>query len=100
MAMALLMAVCTGAMAATLNAYTVMPEKYASKVFEQFTKDTGIKVNTIHPGYVQTDMNKAGDQQNGELSVPEGARTSVRLALIGNDGPTGGFFYFDQVLPW
>ncbi len=63
-------------------------------------KDTGIKVNTIHPGYVQTDMNKSGDQQNGELSVPEGARTSVRLALIGNDGPTGGYFYFDQVLPW
>ena len=63
-------------------------------------KDTGIKVNTIHPGYVQTDMNKAGDQQNGELSVPEGARTSVQLALIGNDGPTGGYYYFDQVLPW
>ena len=63
-------------------------------------KDTGIKVNTIHPGYVQTDMNKSGDQQNGELSVPEGARTSVRLALIDNDGPTGGYFYFDQVLPW
>ncbi len=63
-------------------------------------KDSGIKVNTIHPGYVQTDMNKSGDQQNGELSVPEGARTSVQLALIGNDGPTGGYFYFDQVLPW
>ncbi len=60
----------------------------------------GIKVNTLHPGYVQTEMNKSGDQQNGELSVPEGARTSVRLALIGNDGPTGGFYYFDQVLPW
>ena len=27
-------------------------------------------------------------------------RTSVRLALIGNDGPTGGYYYFDQVLPW
>ena len=63
-------------------------------------KDAGIKVNTIHPGYVQTDMNKSGDQQNGELSVPEGARTSVRLALIDNDGPTGGYFYLDQVLPW
>jgi NAD(P)-dependent dehydrogenase (short-subunit alcohol dehydrogenase family) len=63
-------------------------------------KDSGIKVNTIHPGYVQTDMNKSGDQQNGELSVPEGARTSVQLALIGNDGPTGGYYYFDQVLPW
>jgi len=63
-------------------------------------KDTGIKVNTIHPGYVQTEMNKSGDQQNGELSVPEGARTSVQLALIDADGPTGGFYYFDQVLPW
>ena len=63
-------------------------------------KDTGIKVNTIHPGYVKTDMNKAGDQQNGELEVADGARTSVRLALIDNAGPTGGYFYLDQVLPW
>ena len=29
-----------------------------------------------------------------------GARTSVQLALIDNDGPTGGYYYFDQVLPW
>lgn len=37
----------TGAAAAsdTLNAYTIMPEKYASQVFEAFTADTGIKVN-------------------------------------------------------
>ena len=63
-------------------------------------KDTGIKVNTIHPGYVKTDMNKAGDVQNGELDVADGARTSVRLALIDNAGPTGGYYYFDQVLPW
>ena len=63
-------------------------------------KDSGIKVNTIHPGYVKTDMNKAGDEQGGELEVADGARTSVRLALIEDDGPTGGFHYFDQVLPW
>ena len=63
-------------------------------------KDSGIKVNTIHPGYVKTDMNKAGDVQNGELDVADGARTSVRLALVDNDGPTGGYYYFDQVLPW
>ncbi len=62
--------------------------------------DTGIKVNTIHPGYVKTDMNKAGDQQNGELDVPDGARTSVRLALIDDTGPTGGFFYLEDSLPW
>ena len=59
-------------------------------------KDSTIKVNTIHPGYVQTDMN-AGQ---GEVTVPEGARTSVRLALIDADGPNGGYFHLDQVLPW
>ncbi|KAF1723015.1 SDR family oxidoreductase [Pseudoxanthomonas wuyuanensis] len=63
-------------------------------------KDSGIKVNTIHPGYVKTDMNHVEGEQRGELDVPDGARTSVRLALIDNDGPTGGFFYLDQVLPW
>jgi iron(III) transport system substrate-binding protein len=30
-----------------LNAYSIMPEKYASKVFAEFTKDTGIKVNFL-----------------------------------------------------
>ena len=59
-------------------------------------KDSTIKVNSIHPGYVQTDMN-AGQ---GEISVPEGARTSVELALIDADGPNGGYFHLDQVLPW
>ena len=63
-------------------------------------KDSGIKVNTIHPGYVKTDMNNVEGEQRGELDVPEGARTSVMLALIDNDGPNGGFFYMDQVLPW
>ncbi len=59
-------------------------------------KDSKIKVNTIHPGYVQTDMN--GGQ--GEITVPEGARTSVKLALIDEDGPNGGYYYRDEVLPW
>jgi NAD(P)-dependent dehydrogenase (short-subunit alcohol dehydrogenase family) len=59
-------------------------------------KDSRIKVNTIHPGYVQTDMN--GGQ--GEIGVPDGARTSVKLALIDDDGPNGGYFHLDQVLPW
>lgn len=30
-----------------LNVYTIMPEKYATKVFAAFTADTGIKVNFI-----------------------------------------------------
>ena len=59
-------------------------------------KGSAIKANTIHPGYVKTDMN-AGE---GELEVADGARTSVRLALIDDDGPNGGYFYLDEALPW
>ncbi len=59
-------------------------------------RDTPLKVNTIHPGYVKTDMN-AGE---GELEIADGARTSVALALIDDNGPQGGFFYQGQVLPW
>lgn len=59
-------------------------------------RDTPIKVNAIHPGYVKTDMN-AGE---GELEIADGARTSVELALIGPDGPTGSFTHLGQTLPW
>ncbi len=58
--------------------------------------DGPLKVNTLHPGYVRTDMN-AG---NGDLDIPQGARTSVKLALIDEHGPQGGFFHLDEVLPW
>jgi NAD(P)-dependent dehydrogenase (short-subunit alcohol dehydrogenase family) len=56
---------------------------------------TGIKVNSAHPGSVKTDMNQAG-----ELDVVRGARTAVRLALLPDDGPSGGFFHLEKGLPW
>ncbi|BDU22169.1 SDR family oxidoreductase [Dyella sp. GSA-30] len=59
-------------------------------------RDTPIKVNAIHPGYVQTEMN--GGQ--GEIDVPTGAKSSVGMALIGADGPTGSFTYLGKTLPW
>lgn len=59
-------------------------------------RNTAIKVNAIHPGYVKTDMNDG----EGELDVADGAKTSVRLALIDDAGPSGGFFHGDQTLPW
>lgn len=59
-------------------------------------RDSRIKINTIHPGYVKTDMNGG----EGEIDAPAGARTSVRLALIDDAGPNGGYFHQDQSLPW
>jgi len=59
-------------------------------------RDSSIKVNTVHPGYVKTDMNKG----EGELEIAQGAETSVQMALIGADGPNGSFQYRGEVLPW
>lgn len=58
-------------------------------------RDTGIKVNAIHPGNVKTDMNP-----NAELDVGVGARSSVEMALLGADGPTGTFTHLGETLPW
>ena len=58
-------------------------------------KDTPIKVNAAHPGSVLTDMNAGG-----ELTVEEGAKTSVSLATLPADGYTGKFIYLGEELPW
>jgi NAD(P)-dependent dehydrogenase (short-subunit alcohol dehydrogenase family) len=57
---------------------------------------TPIKINCADPGYVATDMN----QHQGPRTVGQGAATPVRLALLPDDGPTGGFFNDDGVVPW
>jgi NAD(P)-dependent dehydrogenase (short-subunit alcohol dehydrogenase family) len=59
-------------------------------------KNTKIKVNSAHPGWVKTDMGT----QAAPMEIPEGAKTGVALALLGYDGPTGGFFHLGKPLPW
>jgi NAD(P)-dependent dehydrogenase (short-subunit alcohol dehydrogenase family) len=59
-------------------------------------KDTKIKVNSAHPGWVKTDMGTDA----APMEIPEGARTGVELALLGDDGPSGGFFHLGKPLPW
>jgi NAD(P)-dependent dehydrogenase (short-subunit alcohol dehydrogenase family) len=59
--------------------------------------DTNIKVNSAHPGWVKTEI---GGGDVAQLTVPEGSRTSVDLALLGADGPTGHFIHLGKDLPW
>ncbi len=59
-------------------------------------KDTPIKVNSAHPGWVKTDM--GGEQ--APMSVENGAKTAVKLATLGADGPTGKFFHLEEEMPW
>ncbi|MEW5708576.1 MAG: SDR family oxidoreductase [Pseudomonadota bacterium] len=55
-----------------------------------------IKVNAACPGWVRTDMGGP----DAPRSVEEGADTPVWLALLPEDGPTGGFFRDRQPIPW
>ncbi len=59
-------------------------------------KDTKIKVNSAHPGWVKTDMGTDA----APMEIPDGAKTSVRLALLPDNGPTGGYFHMEEALPW
>ena len=57
---------------------------------------TPIKVNAADPGYVATDLN----EHRGYRTVEQGATAPVRLATLPADGPTGGYFDEDGVVPW
>ncbi len=59
-------------------------------------KDTNIKVNSAHPGWVKTELGT----DYAPMEIPEGAKTSVDLALIGPDGPSGHFIHLGDELPW
>lgn len=71
-----------------VNAYT------AQLAYE--LKDTKIKVNAAHPGWVKTDMGGEG----ATMDLADGARTSVELALLEEGGPNGAFMHMGKPLPW
>lgn len=71
-----------------LNAFTVSLAKEL--------RDTNIKVNSADPGYTATDLNG----NSGPQTIPEGAQSSVTLALLAEDGPTGSFFEAKGPVAW
>lgn len=59
-------------------------------------KDTKIKVNSGHPGWVKTELGGP----NAPIQVEESYKTSLRLATLDDDGPSGGLFHEDDTIPW
>lgn len=59
-------------------------------------RNTPIKVNSAHPGWVKTDLGGTA----APMDVVEGAKTEVELATLPADGPTGGFFHLGEAIPW
>ncbi|WP_405495079.1 SDR family oxidoreductase [Nocardia sp. NBC_00511] len=56
----------------------------------------GIRINSVEPGYTKTALNG----HHGHQTVEEGAEIIVRMAQLGPDGPTGGYFDRSGELPW
>ncbi|WP_114953914.1 SDR family oxidoreductase [Sphingosinicella terrae] len=57
--------------------------------------DTPVKVNAANPGLCATDLS------SGKGRPPsEGAAVAIGLALLGEDGPTGGLFSDTGQVPW
>ncbi len=73
---------------AALNSFTVH--------LAHALRDTKIKVNSAHPGWVKTEMGGDGAM----LEIPEGAKTEVDLATLPDDGPTSSYIHLDKTLPW
>lgn len=76
---------------AALNGVTVALAKLLA--------DTGIKVNSVCPGFVQTDLTPQNRSQ-APLSAEEAARFVAEMALVDADGPTGQFFDRDGRVAW
>ncbi|CAL5069071.1 unnamed protein product [Urochloa decumbens] len=51
-----------------------------------------LRVNCVHPGYVDTDMT----MHSGPLTPEEGAANVVKVALLPEGGPTGAYFALGQ----
>jgi len=63
----------------------------------QFAKAfPAMRINAADPGYTSTDLNG----REGIQTVEEGAEVIVRLARLGPDGPTGGYFDKHGPVPW
>ena len=89
----------------SMYAQMIVPAYQASKtavnaitrVFAKELQDTNIKINSVCPGYVNSNPPYT---DGAPKSTAEGARISVKMATIGDDGESGGFFDDDGKIDW
>lgn len=67
-----------------------------TRILASELRGTGILVNAVDPGWVQTDMGGS----RAPRPVEEGAENIVWAATLPNNGPTGGFFRDRRPVPW
>jgi NAD(P)-dependent dehydrogenase (short-subunit alcohol dehydrogenase family) len=67
-----------------------------TRIFADELRETAIKVNSVCPGWVRTDMGGP----DATRSVEEGAAGIVWAATLPDDGPSGGFFRDGEPIPW
>lgn len=67
-----------------------------TRIFTAATNPQEIKVNSVCPGWVKTEMGGAGATR----SIQEGAQGIVWAATLPADGPHGGFFRDGKPLAW
>ena len=67
-----------------------------TRIFADELDNTRIKINSVCPGWVRTDIGGP----HAERSVEHGAETIVWLATLPEDGPSGGFYRDKRPIPW
>lgn len=67
-----------------------------TRIFADELQATNVKVNTLCPGWVRTEMGGP----NAELEVAEGVRGIIWAATLPDNGPSGGFFRHGEPIPW
>lgn len=60
-------------------------------------ENPALRINAVCPGFTAT---FEGGESMGARPVPEGAASVVWAALLGRDGPSGGFFRDGRPLGW
>jgi NAD(P)-dependent dehydrogenase (short-subunit alcohol dehydrogenase family) len=77
---------------AALNGFTIALAK--------LLRETSIKVNSVCPGWLKTDLGGPDNRAAAPMTADEGARIVVEMAHIGADGPSGQFVDREGVVPW